>query len=69
MAQITKEYYQRVTDRKSFTTRQILHYDLETNTYVADQWFSNTLTQHMINSMGSEKTAEFLKFQKENWGE
>ncbi len=69
MAQITKEYYQRVTDRKSFTTRQILHYDLETNTYVADQWFSDTLTQHMINSMGSEKTAEFLKFQKENWGE
>lgn len=65
---ITKEYYQRVTDRKSFTTRQVLHYDLNTNTYVADEWFSDALTHHMINSMGNEKAAEFMKFKNENWG-
>lgn len=69
MSHITKEYYQRITDRKSFTTRQILHYDLETDTYVADSWFSDALAEHMRNSMGSSMAAEFVKFQKENWGD
>lgn len=40
MNEITAEYYRRKTDRVGFATREIMHYDLKTHTYVATGRFS-----------------------------
>lgn len=67
MAEITKEYYERRTDRKSFITRDILTYDLETHTYHTADWFSEDLTKYMLNYMDFETAEMFQKFAQENW--
>lgn len=67
MNEITKEYYTRRTDRKSFTTRDILKYNLETNTYETCDWFTTELTQKMLDVMPLDQVAEFKKFILDNW--
>jgi len=67
MNEITKEYYTRRTDRKSFTTRDILKYNLETNTYETFDWFTTELTQKMLDVMPLDKIPEFKKFILDNW--
>lgn len=67
MNEITKEYYTRQTDRKSFTTRDILKYDLETNTYETYDWFTTELTQKMLDVMPLDKLEDFKKFILDNW--
>lgn len=47
MDRITTEYYNRRTDRTSFVTRDILKYNLDTNTYEAAEWFSDGLSRYM----------------------
>ncbi|GFN30933.1 hypothetical protein [Paenibacillus xylaniclasticus] len=67
MNEITKEYYTRQTDRKSFTTRDILRYNLETDTYETCEWFTTELTQKMLDVMPPEKIQEFKSFILDNW--
>lgn len=67
MNEITKEYYTRQTDRKSFETRDILKYNLETNTYETYDWFTTELTQKMLDVMPMDKIQEFKKFILDNW--
>ncbi|MFD0588518.1 pilus assembly protein CpaF [Paenibacillus sp. GCM10027627] len=67
MNEITKEYYNRSTDRKSFMTRDILKYNLETNTYETYDWFSTELTQKMLDVMPLDKMQDFKKFILDNW--
>lgn len=67
MNEITKEYYNRQTDRKTFTTRDILKYNLETDTYETFEWFSADLTQKMLDVMPLDKVKEFKKFILDNW--
>lgn len=56
---ITAEYYKRKTDRMSFTTKQILHFDHDTFTYITDEWFSRGLTGHMMGRIPKEYRADF----------
>ena len=67
MNEITKEYYNRQTDRKTFTTRDILKYNLETNTYETFDWFTTELTQKMLDVMPLDKVKDFKKFILDNW--
>jgi len=67
MNEITKEYYTRSTDRKTFTTRDILKYNLETNTYETYDWFTTELTQKMLDVMPLDKIEDFKKFILDNW--
>lgn len=67
MNEITKEYYTRQTDRKSFTTRDILRYNLETDTYETIEWFSTDLTQKMLEVMPPDKIKDFKEFILEHW--
>ena len=69
MNRITAEYYQRQTDRASFTTRDIMHFDKETLTYVADSFFTEERRMHMITCMPKENRPEFKAFFDEYWGE
>ncbi|THF74757.1 hypothetical protein [Cohnella fermenti] len=67
MNRITKEYYTRQTDRKSFATRDILKYNLETDTYETYDWFTTELTQKMLEVMPPDKVKEFKSFILDNW--
>ena len=67
MNRITKEYYTRQTDRKSFETRDILKYNLETDTYETYDWFTTELTQKMLDVMPQDKIHEFKSFILDNW--
>lgn len=67
MNEITKEYYNRQTDRKSFTTRDILKYNLETDTYETIEWFTTDLTQKMLEVMPPDKIKDFKSFILEHW--
>ena len=67
MNEITKEYYTRRTDRKSFTTRDILRYNLQTNTYETCDWFTTELTEKMLSVMPADKVPEFKQFILDNW--
>ena len=66
---LDKEYYTRVTDRKMFTTRDVLHFDRSTYSYVADEHFFNTqLTKYMYNHCPLDKREDFKQFVQDNWG-
>ena len=65
--QITREYYQRSTDRVNFTSRLIMHYDLPTNTYVTDQRFSPMLESKIQATLG-ELGPSFEAFTLKEWG-
>lgn len=62
MGEMTREYYTRTTDRLSFTTRDILRYNLETNTYEICGWFSEGLEKHMYNCMDADMKLKFREF-------
>lgn len=67
MNAITKEYYTRITDRQTFTTRDIIKYDLATDKYVALQWFTPELTHYIMNCIPKDKRIGFSRFVQENW--
>lgn len=66
---LDKEYYTRQTDRKMFETRDILHFDRRTFTYVADEhFFDSTLTKYMVNHCPVDKRVEFAEYVNKYWG-
>ncbi|MFD0671958.1 pilus assembly protein CpaF [Cohnella sp. GCM10027633] len=67
MNRITQEYYSRITDRKTFATRDVLKYDLDTDTYETQDWFTTELTQKMLGVMPPDKVKEFKSFILDNW--
>jgi pilus assembly protein CpaF len=64
---ITKEYYERTTDRLTFETRDILRYNLETDTYETLDWFTTELTAKMLEVMPRNEVTNFKKFIVQNW--
>lgn len=67
MNRITMDYYQRITDRQSFTTRDILRYDAKTKTYHTVERFSQNLEARMRNNLG-KMVYGFDKFILTEWG-
>lgn len=67
-AQIEREHAYRDTDRISFTTREILSYDLATHTYKTKQRFSKLTEDRMKANLGAEMGLQFEYFMLENWG-
>ena len=67
---LNKEYYGRRTDREDFKVRRILHYDLATNTYVADQLPTFARIEEIKAKMEDKvEEAAFTKFLISNWNE
>jgi pilus assembly protein CpaF len=62
MNTITKEYYVRQTDRKTFITKDILRYDLKTHTYYTVDWLSQNLEDYMMGNIPDQKQVEFKQF-------
>lgn len=68
MNRITKEYYERITDRVGFITRDILRYDLDTHTYIPVNRFSKQLEEKIRSNLGKELQAKFDYFMLKEWG-
>lgn len=68
MNEITAEYYRRKTDRVGFTTREIMHYDLKTHTYVATGRFSEYLEGRIRANLGEELCVSYDQFMLKEWG-
>lgn len=68
MNRITKEYYERITDRVGFITRDILRYDLDTHTYIPVNRFSKQLEEKIRSNLRKELQAKFDYFMLKEWG-
>lgn len=68
MANITREFYERTTDRVSFVTHDILKYDLKTHTYYIADRFSPQLEAKIRKNLGAELCIDFDKFMLTEWG-
>ena len=66
--EITREYYQRSTDRVGFTTRLIMKYNLDTNTYEVANRFSPYLENKLRSALNKELRDGFDEFMLRNWG-
>lgn len=67
MAQNQRIFYEKTTDSKRFVTRDILHFDTRTWTYVTDNFFSEDLTTHILSRLPQEYVEEFIAFVEANW--
>lgn len=67
-ANLDREYYERSTDRVSFTTHDILRYDVDTHTYYVVDRFSPALESKMRLVMHPDVRKEYDKFMFTNWG-
>ena len=68
MNEITKEYYQRSTDRVGFSSHTILEYDLDTHTYVTTDRFSEFLEERLRGNLEENIRKDFDTFMLKEWG-
>lgn len=65
--ELNKEYYTRQTDRISFSTRDILVYDTDTDTYLANEEFSDGLRKKIRGALSKKERDDFDKFIAYYW--
>ncbi len=65
--ELNKEYYTRQTDRISFSTRDILVYDTDSDTYMAAEEFSDGLREKIRGTLSRKEREEFDKFMAYYW--
>ena len=64
---LNREFYQRTTDRVRYTSRKIIRFNNETNTYEPYEWYTPERFAIMLDKMPDEHKAGFIQFYKENW--
>ena len=64
---LNREFYQRTTDRVRYTSRKIIRFNHETNTYEPYEWYTPERFAIMLDKMPEEHKAGFIQFYKENW--
>lgn len=64
---LNREYYTRVTDRENFRVNQLLHFDLKTMSYIADNAPSDALCDKMRRNMSETQIKEFDTFLLEHY--
>ena len=64
---LDKEYYTRQTDRISFSTRDIMVYDTDTDTYLPKEEFSDGLREKIRGALSKKEREEFDKFMAYYW--
>ncbi|MGN6714052.1 ATPase, T2SS/T4P/T4SS family [Anaerocolumna jejuensis] len=65
--ELDKEYYTRQTDRISFSTRDVLVYNTETDTYMEKEEFSDGLTRKIREVLSKKEREEFDRFLAYYW--
>ena len=66
-AKLKREYYTRCTDRENFAVNQLLHFDLATKTYIADNPPTALLQERMKRNMTENQIQEFEVYIQENY--
>ena len=64
---LNREFYQRTTDRVRYTSRKIIRFNHETNTYEPYEWYTPERFAIMLDKMPDEYKAGFIQFYKDNW--
>lgn len=64
---LNREFYQRTTDRVRYTSRKIIRFNHETNTYEPYEWYTPKRFAIMLDKMPDEHKAGFIQFYKDNW--
>ena len=64
---LNREFYQRTTDRIRYTSRKIIRFNHETNTYEPYEWYTPERFAIMLDKMPDEHKAGFIQFYKDNW--
>lgn len=64
---LNREFYQRTTDRVRYTSRKIIRFNHETNTYEPYEWYTPERFDIMLDKMPDEHKAGFIQFYKDNW--
>ena len=64
---LNREFYQRTTDRVRYTSRKIIRFNHETNTYEPYEWYTPERFAIMLDKMPDEHKAGFIQFYKDNW--
>jgi pilus assembly protein CpaF len=67
MNRITKEYFERQTDRRTYATRDIIKYNVATHTYEVVNWFSSELTDYMLKNLPIDKANVLKTFARTHW--
>jgi len=62
-----REFFYRTTDRKTFKTNKLFHYDLATHTYIADNPPSPDLVKLMLSRLPISEQKVFLEWVASNW--
>ena len=65
--ELDKEYYWRQTDRISFTTHDLLKYDIETDTYIIGEQMSQYLYDRIMKNLPLARRSEFEEFYSYYW--
>lgn len=65
--ELNREYYTRQTDRISFSTKDILVYDTDSDTYMAKEEFSAGLRNKIRSVLSRKEREEFDKFMAYYW--
>lgn len=68
MYELQREYYHRQTDRVSFTTHDLLYYDIRTDTYKIGEGMSDFLYNKMYNALPQAEKDGFEAFITYYWG-
>lgn len=64
---LNREFYQRTTDRVRYTSRKIIRFNHENNTYEPYEWYTPERFAIMLDKMPDEHKAGFIQFYKDNW--
>ena len=64
---LNREFYQRTTDRVRYTSRKIIRFNHETNTYEPYEWYTPERFAIMLDKMPDEHKAGFIQFYRDNW--
>jgi pilus assembly protein CpaF len=68
MAAVQREYYTRVTDRRTFDVQDLIRYDLATDTYRVVNPPSDELLREMLNCLSVAQRGEFDAFLRTQFG-
>lgn len=64
---LNREFYYRMTDRKTFKTQDIIVYDLDTDTYIPKSPPSASMLERMCSNLTSTEKIKFLQYIASNW--
>ena len=64
---LNREFYQRTTDRVRYTSRKIIRFNHDTNTYEPYEWYTPERFAIMLDKMAEEQNTGWMQWYKDKW--